>query len=87
MDGAQVLGALLRLVQAQMQVHQVVMGDHAGRHRFIGICPALEQHLGQGQCLQVSLAGIDQLAQHETAICPFDRAFPVLHGEPPKRLR
>jgi hypothetical protein len=85
MDRAQIFCALLRLVQTQMQIRQVVMGNHAGRHRFVGIRPALEQHLGQGKCLQVSLAGIDQFAQHEMTIGPFDRAFPVLHGEPPKR--
>ncbi len=87
MDGAEVFGALLRLVQAQVQIRQVVMGDDAGRHRFVGIRPAFEQHLRQGQGLQVSLTGVDQFAQHEAAIGPFDRAFPVLHGEPPKRLR
>ena len=34
-DGAQILGALLRLVQAQMQVGEVVMGNHASGHRLL----------------------------------------------------
>lgn len=62
MDRAKVLGTFLWLVQAQMQVGQVVMGNHADSDGFVGIQPALEEHLGQRQGLQVVLAGIDQVA-------------------------
>ncbi|MNC30604.1 hypothetical protein D3C75_788930 [compost metagenome] len=87
MDSAEVLRALLRLIQAQMQVGQVVMGNDTHGHRFIGVMPALEQHLGQGQGLQIQLAGIDQLALVEQAIGNFGGAFPVLHDKPPGRYQ
>jgi len=87
MDSAEVFRAFLRLVQAQVQVRQVVMGNDASRHRFVSIRPAFEQHLGQGQGLQIGLASVNQLACHKAAIGPFDRAFPVLHGEPPGQGR
>ncbi|MNI77829.1 hypothetical protein D3C73_1341540 [compost metagenome] len=41
-SGAQVVDALLRLVQAQVQVGQVVMGDDERRHRFVDVMPALQ---------------------------------------------
>jgi hypothetical protein len=47
----EVFRAFFRLVQAQVQVRQVVMGNDASRHCFVGVCPALEQHLSQGQGL------------------------------------
>ncbi|MNT77603.1 hypothetical protein D3C72_2167340 [compost metagenome] len=51
MRGAQVIGALVRLVQAQVQIGQVVVSDDESGDRFVDVMPALEQHLGQGQGL------------------------------------
>ena len=78
--GAQVVGAFVRLIQAQVQVSQVVVGDDQRGHRFVNVMPALEQHLCQRQCLQVMFPGVYQLALVEQAVGCFGRAFPVLQG-------
>ncbi|MNF03103.1 hypothetical protein D3C80_2023640 [compost metagenome] len=75
----------MRLVQAQVQVGQVVVSDDEHRHRFVDVMPALEQHLGQRQGLQVVFPGVDQLALFEQAVGGFRGAFPVLHGLSPGR--
>lgn len=64
-SSAQVVGAFMRLVKAQVQVSQVVVGDDECSHRFVHVMPALEQHLGQRQGLQVVFPGVHQFALFE----------------------
>ncbi len=49
------LGRALGMADGQLQVGQVVLRDDERRHRRIGITPALEQHLSQGERLQDEL--------------------------------
>lgn len=78
--GTEVLGGLLRLLQLQMQVGQVVMGDDERHHRLVRIAPALQQDLGQRQGVEIVLARIDQCAGDEAAVALFDRTLPMTHG-------
>ena len=78
--GAEVFGGFLRLLQLQVQVGQVVMGNDERHHRLVGVAPAFQQHLGQGQGMEVVLTRIDQCAGDETAVALFDRSLPMTHG-------
>ncbi len=81
--GAEVLRCLLRLSQREMQIGQVVMGDHESRHGQVAIGPAIEHHLGLRQGLQVELTGPHPVALGKAAVAGFDDDFPVFHDRPP----
>ena len=83
--GTQMLSRAHGMADGQLQVGQVVLRDDERRHRRIGITPALEQHLSQGERLQVLLTRLDPEAFGEVAVTGLDESFPLLHDLPPRQ--
>lgn len=86
MAGTEVFRGRLRLLERQVQVGQVVVGNDERRHCLLVIGPAPQQHLRLGQRLQVQLARLNPVPLGKAAIARFDDGLPVLHDSPlPKR--